>query len=134
MTSLLRDETPVPIAAAASATMTSCPAHAAARATASPTTPAPTTRICIDQTCNNSFSARMAVLEHFQNKGNPDQRPKIQKIKNSILFSKINGCSRCDGFISGRAGPQELSSLQQPNSCRCVVAPGSLDFTFGSDV
>src|SRR5262245_64180153 len=31
----------------ASATTTSCPASAAARATASPITPAPTTRICI---------------------------------------------------------------------------------------
>src|SRR3954451_11411187 len=47
MTSLLREDTPVPIAAAASATITSCPAIAAARATASPTTPAPTTRTCI---------------------------------------------------------------------------------------
>src|SRR6476660_7271246 len=47
MTSLLREDTPVPIAAAASATITSCPAIAAARATASPTTPDPTTRTCI---------------------------------------------------------------------------------------
>ena len=47
MTSLLREETPVPMVVAASATTTSCPARAAARATASPTTPAPTTRTCI---------------------------------------------------------------------------------------
>src|SRR5215468_980293 len=47
ITSLLRDEVPVPIASAASATITSCPASAAARAIASPTTPAPTTRTCI---------------------------------------------------------------------------------------
>ena len=31
-----------------------------------PTTPAPTTRICIDQTCSEFFPARLAVLEHFQ--------------------------------------------------------------------
>src|SRR6476620_2379773 len=47
MTSLLREETPVPMPEAASATTTSCPASAAARATASPTTPAPITRTCI---------------------------------------------------------------------------------------
>src|SRR3954463_15467802 len=47
MTSLVREDTPVPIAAPASATITSCPAIAAARATASPTTPDPTTRTCI---------------------------------------------------------------------------------------
>src|SRR5919109_1788481 len=47
MTSLLREEIPVPMAEAASATTTSCPASAAARATASPTTPAPTTSTCI---------------------------------------------------------------------------------------
>src|SRR4051812_5277544 len=47
MTSLLRDETPFPIPFVASATITSCPARAAARPTASPTTPAPTTRICM---------------------------------------------------------------------------------------
>ena len=47
MTSLLREDTPVPMADAASATTTSCPASAAARAMARPTTPAPTTRICI---------------------------------------------------------------------------------------
>src|SRR5262249_50246073 len=47
MTSLLREETPVPMPEAASATTTSCPAMAAARATASPTTPAPTTSTCI---------------------------------------------------------------------------------------
>ena len=48
ITSLLRDEMPVPIAPAASATTTSAPAPAAARATASPTTPAPTTKTCIE--------------------------------------------------------------------------------------
>src|SRR5262249_24322870 len=47
MTSLLREEIPVPMAEAASATTTACPASAAARATASPTTPAPTTNTCI---------------------------------------------------------------------------------------
>src|SRR6516225_9706079 len=47
MTSLLREETPVPMPEAVSATTTSCPAIAAARATASPTTPAPTTSTCI---------------------------------------------------------------------------------------
>src|SRR6266540_4850785 len=47
MTSLLREDTPVPMPEVASATTTSCPASAAARATASPTTPAPTTRTCI---------------------------------------------------------------------------------------
>src|SRR5436309_10710572 len=47
MTSLLREETPVPMPEVASATTTSCPASAAARATASPTTPAPTTSTCI---------------------------------------------------------------------------------------
>src|SRR6516164_8406686 len=47
MTSLLREEMPLPMTEAASATTTSCPAIAAARATASPTTPAPTTSTCI---------------------------------------------------------------------------------------
>src|SRR5262245_4748427 len=47
MTSLLREDTPLPMPEVASATTTSCPAVAAARATASPTTPAPTTRTCI---------------------------------------------------------------------------------------
>ena len=46
MTSLLRDDTPVPIALSASATITSWPRSAASRAIASPTTPAPTTRTC----------------------------------------------------------------------------------------
>src|SRR4051794_10292140 len=49
ITSLLRDEMPVPMASAASATTTSCPACAAARATARPITPAPTTRTCISR-------------------------------------------------------------------------------------
>src|SRR6266576_2029982 len=50
MTSLLREEIPVPTPEAASATTTSWPATAAARATASPTTPAPTTSTCIRPT------------------------------------------------------------------------------------
>src|SRR5215470_3346156 len=50
MTSLLRDEVPVPIASAASATMTSWPASAASRAIASPTTPAPITITCMGST------------------------------------------------------------------------------------
>src|SRR5581483_7171282 len=49
MTSLLREEMPVPMAPAASATITSWPRSAAARAAASPITPAPTTRICMKQ-------------------------------------------------------------------------------------
>src|SRR5678815_4559097 len=44
ITSLLRDEVPVPMASAASTTTTSRPASASARAIARPTTPAPTTR------------------------------------------------------------------------------------------
>src|SRR5262245_5283310 len=47
ITSLLREEMPVPMPSACSATITSWPAIAAARATASPITPAPTTRTCI---------------------------------------------------------------------------------------
>src|ERR1700751_4774076 len=47
MTSLLRDDTPLPMPLVCSATMTSWPFSAAARATASPTTPAPTTRTCM---------------------------------------------------------------------------------------
>src|SRR3974390_3410044 len=47
ITSLLREEMPVPMFPAASATITSWPLHAAPRATASPTTPAPITRTCI---------------------------------------------------------------------------------------
>src|SRR5437773_1570977 len=50
MTSLLREDTPVPMPEAASATTTSWPAIAAARAIASPTTPAPTTSTCIHPT------------------------------------------------------------------------------------
>src|ERR1700722_13148858 len=57
ITSLLRDEMPVPIAAAASATITSCPDIAARRATASPTTPAPTTKTCIQQTETPRFDS-----------------------------------------------------------------------------
>src|ERR1043165_4636497 len=47
ITSLLREDTPLPMPLVCSATMTSCPFSAAARATARPTTPAPTTRICM---------------------------------------------------------------------------------------
>src|SRR5947199_5016470 len=47
MTSLLREDTPVPMPEAASATTPSWPAIAAARAIASPTTPAPTSNTCI---------------------------------------------------------------------------------------
>ena len=47
ITSLLREDTPLPMPLVASATITSWPLRAAARATASPTTPAPTTRTCI---------------------------------------------------------------------------------------
>src|SRR5208282_1454624 len=47
ITSLLREETPLPMPPVASATITSWPRRVAARATASPTTPAPTTRTCI---------------------------------------------------------------------------------------
>ncbi len=43
ITSLLRDEMPVPICPSASATITSWPRSAAARPIASPITPAPTT-------------------------------------------------------------------------------------------
>ena len=49
ITSLLREDTPLPMPLVASATMTSWPFSAAARATASPTTPAPTTRTCISR-------------------------------------------------------------------------------------
>src|SRR6202000_2843362 len=45
ITSLLREETPLPMPLVISATMTSWPFKADARATASPTTPAPITRI-----------------------------------------------------------------------------------------
>jgi hypothetical protein len=48
MTSLLREEMPLPMPDACSATTTSWPASAAARATASPMTPAPMTRICMN--------------------------------------------------------------------------------------
>src|SRR5262249_46125491 len=65
MTSLLREETPVPMAEAASATITSWPAIAAARATASPTMPAPTTRTCMPP-------ARPSLRP---NVGRIDQRP-----------------------------------------------------------
>jgi len=47
MTSLLREDIPVPMPPVASATITSWPAIAKARATARPTAPAPTTRTCI---------------------------------------------------------------------------------------
>ena len=47
MTSLLRDDTPLPMPLVISATITSWPLSAAARAMARPTTPAPTTRTCI---------------------------------------------------------------------------------------
>src|SRR5579884_3936 len=47
MTSLLREDVPVPMCGSASATITSCPASAASRAIASPTTPAPATSACM---------------------------------------------------------------------------------------
>src|SRR4051812_21659204 len=50
MTSLLRDDVPVPMPSAASTTITSRPASASARAMARPTTPAPTTRQSIRST------------------------------------------------------------------------------------
>src|SRR5436189_6486127 len=48
ITSLLREETPLPMPPVASATLTSWPASAAARAIARPTTPAPMTRTCME--------------------------------------------------------------------------------------
>src|SRR6267142_3592676 len=57
MTSLLRDDVPLPIPDAASATITSWPRSAASRAIASPTTPAPTTRTCIAQSLLNHVHA-----------------------------------------------------------------------------
>src|SRR6185437_16495630 len=61
MTSLLREEMPVPMAPACSATTTSWPCRAAARATAKPTTPAPITRICMRPcvSCEN-----VAAMKH----------------------------------------------------------------------
>src|SRR3954471_13790296 len=47
ITSLLREDTPLPMPPVASATITSWPASAACRAMARPTTPAPITRTCI---------------------------------------------------------------------------------------
>src|SRR5947209_243863 len=47
ITSLLREETPLPMPPVASATITSWPASAADRAIARPTTPAPMTRTCM---------------------------------------------------------------------------------------
>ena len=44
ITSLLREETPLPMPPVASATITLCPRRASARATASPITPAPMTK------------------------------------------------------------------------------------------
>src|SRR5688500_8530927 len=60
MTSLLRDEVPVPIAPAASTTITAWPRCASARATASPTTPAPTTSTSIDK---STFLTAMAEFQ-----------------------------------------------------------------------
>src|SRR5712691_7884408 len=77
MTSLLREDTPVPMAEVASATTTSWPASAAARATASPTTPAPTTRTCIDPpTCS--------IL---------DRQPHI------VLGERAHGCLRAGHIV-----------------------------------
>src|SRR5216684_4671343 len=71
MTSLLREEMPVPMPDSASATITSCPASAAARATARPTTPAPTTRTCISPPLPGSALDRQAdiVLGHRAHRG-----------------------------------------------------------------
>src|SRR4051812_39528630 len=62
MTSLLRDDVPVPIAFAASATITSWPAIAAARPMARPTTPAPTTRTCMRPEYSLTF---VAAAQHY---------------------------------------------------------------------
>jgi hypothetical protein len=67
----------------------------------------------------------MAVLEHFQNKGNPDQRAKMQKIKNAIFGSKINGCSRCDAFISGRAGSQNSRHCSNQTAAGALLLQGA---------
>src|SRR5580704_12009456 len=69
ITSLLREEIPVPIAPAASATTTSAPVSAAARATASPTTPAPTTKTCIEKRLYRILSAMDRGVRAFQGPG-----------------------------------------------------------------
>src|SRR5262245_19390996 len=62
MTSLLREDTAVPMPEAASATTTSWPAIAAARATANPTTPAPTTSTCIRSTRSHLHRKARVIL------------------------------------------------------------------------
>jgi hypothetical protein len=60
--------------------MTSAPASAAARATASPTTPAPTTKTCIE------FHPRTtAVLEHFPEKWNSAFRSANRQSKDAKI-------------------------------------------------
>src|ERR1700736_1905503 len=98
ITSLLRDEIPVPIAEAASATTTSAPLSAAARATASPTTPAPTTKTCIEQDLQRTTSAKHGGVRAFSLQGKSGSASEIAIRQNATFVSKINGYSRCDGF------------------------------------
>src|SRR5258706_127157 len=89
MTSLLRDEIPVPIAAAASATTTSAPERAAARATASPTTPAPTTKTCIEQDLQQIRSAPDGGVRAFSGPGKSGPPPE-RAINQECDFSLID--------------------------------------------
>src|SRR6266849_1177977 len=94
ITSLLREDVPVPIVDAASATTTSWPLLAASRATASPTTPAPTTRTCMTSSSavrrmdgvadrNRSGADDFAVHTAIGVPENPQQRLRNRKIANS---------------------------------------------------
>src|SRR3954468_6528127 len=61
MTSLLREDTPLPMPAVFSATMTEWPRSASARAQASPTTPAPMTRTSIRRHSDRLRTSRLRV-------------------------------------------------------------------------
>src|SRR5450631_1125007 len=108
MTSLLRDEMPLPMAAPASATMTSAPVSAAARATASPTTPAPTTKTCIERGPHRSamdrgvraFSSKKLALAPAGLEAEfPSEFALDQGYRSDLLIDKRAFMSR--RFISG---------------------------------
>ena len=94
MTSLLRDEMPVPTASAASSTMTSRPLRASSRATARPMIPAPAT------TASNALHAVSAPLSsesqvHWQSGRQPSARDPLPGVE-------CRRC-RCDNMIARMA-------------------------------
>src|SRR5262249_31834677 len=114
---LLREETPLPMPEVDSATMTSWPASAAARATASPTTPAPITRICIavsspDQVADNSLKSVFLAAEAANCGAEDGRRPqtaKVQRMAGPFSKKSQEGQLRPAVALSKRVNSIQLS-------------------------